>query len=192
MRGARLHWLLAGVAVALAGLVYVNALDNPFVYDDRRLVVENRSLRNPLDLYAVAVHEATRPVVNLSYAIDRMVWGPKPFGFHLTNVLLHMINVALLFDFTRRTTGRRLAACDRLQRGVVQGKRGQALVRGRVALVGDIVSRPCESVDRDDRGAQRCGNEPRCHREIFVMTDGHAVCGDSTDKATVAGRPPTA
>jgi protein O-mannosyl-transferase len=110
LRGARLHWLLAGVAVALAGLVYVNALDNPFVYDDRRLVVENRSLRDPLDLYAVAVHEATRPVVNLSYAIDRKVWGPKPFGFHVTNVLLHMITVALLFDFTRRTTGRRLAA----------------------------------------------------------------------------------
>ena len=110
MRGARLHWLLAGVAVALAGLVYVNAVDNPFVYDDRRLVVENRSLRDPLNLYAVAVHEATRPVVNLSYAIDRKVWGPTPFGFHVTNVLLHMINVALLFDFTHRTTRRRLGA----------------------------------------------------------------------------------
>lgn len=110
MRGAPRYWLLAGVAVVLAGLVYVNALHNPFVYDDRRLVVENRSLRSPLDLRAIVLHEVTRPVVNLSYAIDRTIWGPAPFGFHVTNVLLHMLNVALLFDFTRRATGRRLAA----------------------------------------------------------------------------------
>ena len=35
--------------------------------------------------------------MNLSYAIDRALWGAEPFGFHLTNVLLHMLNVALLF-----------------------------------------------------------------------------------------------
>jgi Flp pilus assembly protein TadD len=99
-----------GAAVLLAGLVYVNALDNPFVYDDRRLIVENRSLRPPLDLYAVVVHEATRPVVNLSYAIDRALWGRQPFGFHLSSVLLHMLNVALLFGLVRRETGRALAA----------------------------------------------------------------------------------
>ena len=29
--------------------------------------------------------------------LDRAVWGRGPFGFHLTNVLLHMVNVLLLF-----------------------------------------------------------------------------------------------
>ena len=29
-------------------------------------------------------------------AMDRAVWGPGPFGFHLTSVLLHMLNVALV------------------------------------------------------------------------------------------------
>lgn len=29
-------------------------------------------------------------------ARDRAVWGPEPFGFHPTSVLLHMLNVALL------------------------------------------------------------------------------------------------
>lgn len=104
------HRLAVVVAVLLAGLVYINALDNPFVYDDRRLVVENRSLRPPLNLTAIVLHEVTRPVVNLTYAIDRTLWGPSPFGFHVTNVLLHMLNVALLFEFGRRATGRRLAA----------------------------------------------------------------------------------
>ena len=102
--------LAIGVAVLLAGLVYVNALDNPFVYDDRRLIVENRSIRPPLDLQAIVLREVTRPAVNISYAIDRVLWGPSPAGFHVTNVLLHMLNVALLFELVRRGTGRVVSA----------------------------------------------------------------------------------
>ena len=83
------------VAVALAGLVYVNALDNPFIYDDHRLVVENRAIADIREVRAIVAHDATRPLVALSYALDRKIWGPEPFGFHLTNVLLHMVNVGL-------------------------------------------------------------------------------------------------
>src|SRR5262245_3391297 len=83
------------IAIVLAGLVYANALHNPFVYDDHRIIVENRSLADLSNVRAILWHEVTRPVVNFSYAIDQAIWGPAPFGFHLTNVLLHMINVAL-------------------------------------------------------------------------------------------------
>ena len=83
------------LAVALAGAVYVNALHNPFVYDDYRIIVENQSLRDLSNLRAVLWHEVTRPGVNVSYAVDRAIWGPGPFGFHLTSVVLHMINVGL-------------------------------------------------------------------------------------------------
>jgi hypothetical protein len=84
-----------GIAVVLAGLVYVNALNNPFIYDDYRLVVENRAIADIREVRAIVAHDATRPLVALSYALDRKIWGPEPFGFHLTNVLLHMINVGL-------------------------------------------------------------------------------------------------
>jgi tetratricopeptide (TPR) repeat protein len=110
VRSPWLSRLAAGAAVLLAGLVYLNALDNPFVYDDRRLIVENRALRPPINLHGLVLHDVSRPVVNLSYALDRVIWGPAPFGFHLTNVVLHMINVGLLFGLARRETGRLLAA----------------------------------------------------------------------------------
>jgi hypothetical protein len=44
----------------------------------------------------------------LSYAIDQAIWGPAPFGFHLTSVLLHMINVGLfaLLIWGRRRSDR--------------------------------------------------------------------------------------
>src|SRR5262249_11504194 len=88
----------ARLPAALGGLVYVNALHNPFVYDDYHTVVANSSLAQPSDLRSLILHDATRPVINISYAIDHAVWGPGPFGFHLTNVLLHVLNVLLLFQ----------------------------------------------------------------------------------------------
>ena len=86
----------AGVAL-LAVLVYVNALHNPFVYDDYRLIVENTALQEFSSLQAILIRDITRPVVTLSYAMDAAVWGQAPFGYHLTSVLLHGVNVILVF-----------------------------------------------------------------------------------------------
>jgi len=102
---------LACAAASLAGgLVYLNALHNPFIYDDFHMVVDNPSLLHPFDLRGLVLYRATRPLVNVSYAIDRALWGPAPFGFHVTSVILHMVNVVLLFCLAR------LLAEDRRQR----------------------------------------------------------------------------
>ena len=100
--------LVCAALVMVAGLVYVNALHNPFVFDDHVSVVENASIQPPLHLRTLVLHAVTRPLINLSYAIDRAIWGSSPFGFHLTNVLLHMLNVALLFVLARRLTEDRM------------------------------------------------------------------------------------
>ena len=89
--------IAAGCAAGLAVAVYVNALQNPFVYDDFRLIVENPSILNPWDLESVMVRDITRPLVNVSYAVDTMIWGRIPLGYHVTNLALHAINVLLVF-----------------------------------------------------------------------------------------------
>ncbi len=112
--------ILCGLAVSLAGLVYLTALGNPFVYDDYRTIVDNPSVRGVLNLWAVVFFHVFRPVVNVSYAVDYMVWGPGPFGYHLTSMLLHAANVGLLFHLTRqaaedaraREAPRRVAGTD--------------------------------------------------------------------------------
>src|SRR5437667_4708512 len=106
-RNQRRTVLACAAASLLAGLVYLNALHNPFIYDDHQMVVDNPSIRHLFDLRFIVLYRVTRPFVNLSYAIDRAVWGPQPFGFHLTNVLLHMLNVALLFRLARPRWGER-------------------------------------------------------------------------------------
>jgi len=99
--GARVA--LAAV-VLLGGLVYLNALPNPFVYDDYRLILENTSLQRLSDLRTIVLHDMTRPVANFSYAMDYALWGTRPFGFHLTNLLLHLFNIVLLFAVARTAT----------------------------------------------------------------------------------------
>src|SRR6187200_1074230 len=84
-----------GLAVVFAGLVYVNSLHNPFIYDDYRLVVENRAILDIRNVHDIVWHDVTRPLVALSYALDQKIFGREPFGYHLTNVLLHMVNVGL-------------------------------------------------------------------------------------------------
>lgn len=61
----------------------------------------NPSLTDVRNVRFVLVHTAFRPLVNASYAVDRAVWGYRPFGFHLTNVLLHMAVTVLLFVLLR-------------------------------------------------------------------------------------------
>jgi hypothetical protein len=49
------------------------------------------------------------PITWLSFALDHAVWGLRPAGYHLTNVLLHAVNAALVSvlaaDLLRRATG---------------------------------------------------------------------------------------
>src|SRR5438046_2750599 len=102
--------LACGAAAVVAVLVYLTALNNPFVYDDYHTVVANPSIEHLGNLRGIVLHDVTRPIVNLSYAVDRRVWGPKPFGFHLTNVVLHAVDVMLLFTLARSLYAVRLKA----------------------------------------------------------------------------------
>ena len=85
--------------------VYLNALNNPFVYDDQDTVVANPSLGDLSNIRFILTHSPFRPVTNASYAIDAAIWGLTPIGFHLTNVLLHGAVVLLLYIFLRTACG---------------------------------------------------------------------------------------
>jgi len=99
------------LAVGLGVVCYLNALGNPFVYDDRVTIVENPSIVDVADWRQLLGFSVFRPVVNVSYALDRAVWGLRPFGFHLTGLLLHALNVALVYLLAGR------AAADLAARG---------------------------------------------------------------------------
>jgi hypothetical protein len=94
-------WLPLAAAI-LACVAYFNALDNPFVYDDHDTVIGNRSLADLSNLRFILVYTPFRPLVNASYAFDQWLWGFRPIGYHLTNVVLHVVVVLLLYVWMRR------------------------------------------------------------------------------------------
>lgn len=114
LRAGRRGAVLCTLAATLAILVYLNALGNPFVYDDFRVVVENTGIQDVADWWAIVVLDPTRPLVNFTYALDLAVWGVHPFGFHLTNLLLHGVNVVLLFVLAVRVAEDRRHAAMRV------------------------------------------------------------------------------
>lgn len=94
---------LALAAVLLvAALVYLPAVDGPFVYDDRIEVVGNPTLRDLGSPGAILTYNPGRALVILSFAIDWALWGLAPRGYHLTNVALHLVNTWLLWRLARR------------------------------------------------------------------------------------------
>jgi protein O-mannosyl-transferase len=98
-----------GAVLAMVLLCYANALGNGFVFDDNVQVLSNKLLRSLSNLTAV-ITASYRPLRDASFVFDFAIWGEKPFGFHLTNVLIHAANATLVFVLVRRLTGGVLTA----------------------------------------------------------------------------------
>ncbi|MCX5707183.1 MAG: hypothetical protein NTW13_06005 [Candidatus Omnitrophica bacterium] len=84
-------------------LVYSNSFNNGFVLDDEVLVTNNhliRSLDSLPQIFNSKLYQALemyRPLQVLSYCFDYKIWGLSPFGFHLGNVFLHILNSILVY-----------------------------------------------------------------------------------------------
>ena len=63
-------------------------------------MLDNPSIRELGNLRWIFIG-SRRPLTNFSYAVDWALYG-APFGFHLTNVILHAINTLLLYLLARR------------------------------------------------------------------------------------------
>ena len=105
-------WLPA-VLLALATIaLYWPAVRHDFVnYDDRVYVTENVHVQNGLTLESIKwaflnpVCSNWHPLTVLSHMLDCRLFGVKPGGHHLTNVLLHALNAALVFVLLQQMTG---------------------------------------------------------------------------------------
>lgn len=100
--GATTAWLGALCAAAVLA-VFAPCLDNGFVsWDDDVYLLSNPSFRG-LGWAQLRWMFTTRrfglyqPVTWLSFGADYKLWGLEPFGYHLTNVLLHATAAVLFY-----------------------------------------------------------------------------------------------
>ncbi|MFH2099170.1 MAG: tetratricopeptide repeat protein [Pseudomonadota bacterium] len=104
----------AGVLILAVMGAFANSLSGPFVYDDLPGIVENPSLSPDgafLNLWKDVPHGvATRPVIQLSLAVNHALGGLDPFGYHLFNLAVHVLASLLLFGVLLATfSGPRLS-----------------------------------------------------------------------------------
>lgn len=95
------------LVLGLVAAVYFPGLTNEFVWVDHSEIIEKKVLiRSPQDLVELLWDDHNpdgyyRPVYNAIQSLDAVVWGLNPFGFHLSSLALHLLNVALAFFLAR-------------------------------------------------------------------------------------------
>jgi hypothetical protein len=99
LRGNRAALLFLAI---LTIAVYGNTLVNGFVWDDEFIIVNDPAVRDlagaaNLMLSPDVVKPYYRPLNRASYLLDYQLFGMRPAGFHAVNVLIHLLNVLLLY-----------------------------------------------------------------------------------------------
>ncbi len=88
-------------------LLYINTLDNPFIWDDEVIIESNKFIQEDFELGQIftkgiwgaklQANSFYRPINALTFAFDYMIWESNPFGFHLTSIFLFLVFLVILF-----------------------------------------------------------------------------------------------
>ncbi|MAE47115.1 MAG: hypothetical protein CMJ86_09520 [Planctomycetes bacterium] len=108
------------VVTALGGLCWISAL--PLLGFDAYPLIASSGVKELGDLWRLVSIELMdgrypdghfhRPLVQLSFALDRALHGLEPRGYHLTNLLVCAISGTLVFGLARRIGGLKIwSAC---------------------------------------------------------------------------------
>lgn len=147
------RWTI-GLLAAATFLVFVPALRGAFVYDSRIQILTDPFLHERANWPAVLsgrvlgmdVLDFNRPAMLASLMLDAAMWGKNPFGYHLTSVLLHVLNVVLVWLLLDRLLADRREAPGRAP-GLLTPAVIGALVFGLHPIVTETV---CEPSYRED------------------------------------------
>lgn len=107
----RRYWPYALLSLA-ALCAYSNIFNNSFLFDDEFLIVKNAFLRNLGSIPTLFITSSTagfggvdnfyRPLQLLLYVLTFQIAGLSPPAFHILNLLLHIINVCLIFRLAEK------------------------------------------------------------------------------------------
>lgn len=106
------EYLAYATAICITFFLYFQIVNHDFInLDDYLYIIENPNVNSGLswtnitwgftEFYAGNWH----PMTWISHMMDIEIYGLNPSGHHLTNLIIHITNTALLLFFLHRTTG---------------------------------------------------------------------------------------
>lgn len=101
------RYLLSGILLVIAVLsIYSNTLNSPWIMDDFHNIVKNpkiqiksltfESVKGSLFSYISVDEKLYRPVACFTFAINALLGGENPFGYHVVNITIHVFTSLLL------------------------------------------------------------------------------------------------
>ncbi|MBM4175737.1 MAG: tetratricopeptide repeat protein [Ignavibacteria bacterium] len=99
------NWYWLAAIIILTFIAYLPALQNGFTnWDDGQYVVQNSkitnlSFENIENIFSTYSMGNYHPLTILSFAVDYSIGQLDPFVYHLSNILLHLLNTLLVFIF---------------------------------------------------------------------------------------------
>jgi tetratricopeptide (TPR) repeat protein len=103
------QWLKCLLLALFGAGVHIPALTGQLVWDDLYLARDNPFIKSPLLVLEAFRHYLFpdsygghyRPVQNISYIFDYLIWNTEAYGYHLSNVLWHVGSGILLYFLLR-------------------------------------------------------------------------------------------
>ena len=104
-----LPWMPLALLAVLVLALFAPTLKSGFAYDSAMQIDSGEFIHDRENLLpcltfrimAFDVLDFNRPVALTSFILDALVWDHDPFGYHLTNIVLHLIGTALVFLLIR-------------------------------------------------------------------------------------------
>lgn len=111
-----------GFALAAVTLAGAPSLWGGFLTDDHQVILHGRLIHSLRNLREIWTHDTMwnsdlgsfgqtarldtyRPLTMTTFVLEYQFWGRTPFGYHLTNLLLHLACAALVWFLALRATG---------------------------------------------------------------------------------------
>src|SRR5215470_76775 len=100
----RLHgWRPVLILALLACLAYANSLWAPFVFDDLFSVQHNQLVRfGDYFNYSSRLYLQPRSLLFVTFALNSWIGGQNVFGYHVFNLIVHILNGMLVFAIAAR------------------------------------------------------------------------------------------
>ena len=93
-------------------IIYSNIYNSPFVFDDNDQVVDNRKIRDLSNFFSLEQLLNPRAIVNFTFALNYRFSRLNVFGYHVINVLVHILNGFIVY-FLTITTFKKLSSCPK-------------------------------------------------------------------------------
>ena len=105
-------WLRCLLLVLFGAGVHIPALQGQLIWDDLYLARDNPFIKSPLLILEAFRHYLFpdsyaghyRPVQNISYIFDYLIWNTETYGYHLSNVLWHVGSGSLALFSAQRAS----------------------------------------------------------------------------------------